>query len=339
MTKDNHEFIEDDKESLNVEENDYSKDFAIVLMNLLGPFSNWCGGTLLFIMYLYQNFNFEGSSFFSLRFWGLLFLGELILIPSLLILTFIFSFLISFICDNKKIKKVNSIRAYTLAVLVLSSMCILIFITWKFAFSSFSYTYGNFTLTQIIKATISSQEILNQPDGSIYIGQTMDEKPHGQGTSTFLDGSKYIGNWKNGKYHGQGSSIFPNGRKYEGGWKFGKPHGEGTTNFGDGDTYQGEIKNGRRSGLGTYIFSDGRKYVGEWKNDKINGQGTMTLPDGTKYVGEWKDSKKHGQGTFNFSWGWKYEGEYKDGKPWNTSHYDDNGKIVGRVVNGKEIKQ
>jgi hypothetical protein len=253
------------------------------------------------------------------------------------------------LCDNlipllfKKIKQFKTIRTYALAVLMLSSICILIFITYKFAFASFNYTYGNFTLAQIIKATISSQEILNQPDGSIYNGQTLDEKPHGLGTSTFPDGSKYIGNWKNGKYHGQGSSIFADGRKYEGGWKFGLPHGEGTINYGNGHTYKGGIKNGRRSGHGTYIFSDGREYVGEWKNDKINGRGKMTLPDGwSNYEGEWKDAKKHGQGIYMLrvlGKELKAEGVFKDGKQWNVTTYDNKGIILGKIINGEKIEQ
>ena len=60
-------------------------------------------------------------------------------------------------------------------------------------------------------------------------------------------------------------------------------------------------------------------------------------------MGEWKDGKKHGQGTFIYGKGkWegdKYEGEWKNDEMWNGTMYDKNGNIIGKWVNGKEIKQ
>jgi len=55
--------------------------------------------------------------------------------------------------------------------------------------------------------------------------------------------------------------------------------------------------------------------VGEFKDGKPNGQGILTFPDGEKYVGEWKD-----------------------GEQWNGTEYDKDGNIIGKFVNGKEIK-
>jgi hypothetical protein len=34
----------------------------------------------------------------------------------------------------------------------------------------------------------------------------------------------------------------------------------------------------------------------------------------------------------------KYEGECKDGKEWNGTEYDNNGNILGKLVNGEWIK-
>jgi len=82
-----------------------------------------------------------------------------------------------------------------------------------------------------------------------------------------------------------------------------------------------------------------RVYKGEWKNEKLNGLGVMTYPDGGKYVGRWKDDKRNGQGTYTFPDGGKYVGEWKDGIPWNGTDYDKYGNIIGKFVNGKEIKQ
>ena len=81
------------------------------------------------------------------------------------------------------------------------------------------------------------------------------------------------------------------------------------------------------------------KYVGEYKDGIPNGQGTFTYPDGGKYVGRWKDDKRNGQGTFTYPDGTKGIGEFREDKPWNISHYDENGIIIVKFVNGKVIVQ
>ena len=81
------------------------------------------------------------------------------------------------------------------------------------------------------------------------------------------------------------------------------------------------------------------KYVGEIKNGKPNGQGILTFPNGNKYEGEWKDGKRHGQGKYTTSSGRKYIGEWKDGEIWKGTHFDKDGNVIGKFVNGKEIKQ
>ena len=61
--------------------------------------------------------------------------------------------------------------------------------------------------------------------------------------------------------------------------------------------------------------------------------------EGEKYEGEFQDGYRHGQGTYTFSDGRKYIGEWKDGKLWNVTHFDKDGNVIGKFVNGKEIKQ
>ena len=69
------------------------------------------------------------------------------------------------------------------------------------------------------------------------------------------------------------------------------------------------------------------------------GQGTITFPSGSTYVGGFRNGKRTGQGTMTYSDGSKHEGEYKNGRPWNTIVYDRNGKIIGKYVNRKYIRE
>ena len=101
--------------------------------------------------------------------------------------------------------------------------------------------------------------------------------------------------------------------------------------------YEGGIRKEVPNGQGTLISLDGRKYVGEFRNGKFHGQGTRTFPNGRKYVGELKDGEYHGQGTDIFVDGSKGIGEFREGRPWNITHYDKNGNIIVKFVNG--VKQ
>jgi len=78
------------------------------------------------------------------------------------------------------------------------------------------------------------------------------------------------------------------------------------------------------------------KYEGVIRKEVPNGQGTLISPDGKKYVGELKDGEYHGQGTYTFPDGRKYVGEFREGRPWNITHYDKNGNIIVKFVNGVE---
>ena len=45
------------------------------------------------------------------------------------------------------------------------------------------------------------------------------------------------------------------------------------------------------------------------------------------------------KGKMTYSDGSKLEGEYKNGRPWNTIVYDRNGKIIGKYVNRKYVRE
>ena len=56
------------------------------------------------------------------------------------------------------------------------------------------------------------------------------------------------------------------------------------------------------------------------------------------YKGDVKDGKPNGLGILIYPSGGKYVGEWKDGEIWNGTEYDKDGNIIGKFVNGKEIK-
>jgi len=145
---------------------------------------------------------------------------------------------------------------------------------------------------------------------------------------------KFKGEIVNGVPHGRGTTIFPDGGKYVGEFMDGEKYGHGSYTFPDGEKYVGGFKNGTQNGQGTYTWTNGNKYKGEWKDGRENGQGTYTKTSGHKYEGEWKNGKYHGPGILFLPDGGKGVGEFKMNRPWNVIMYDENGKYVGRVVNG-----
>ena len=108
--------------------------------------------------------------------------------------------------------------------------------------------------------------------------------------------------------------------------------------FGNKDNhpiYKGDVENGKPNGVGFMTYPDGTHYIGEWKNGKFHGIGTLTAFYGNMYVGGWKDGRYHGHGTYTWRSGSKFVGENKDGLFWTGTAYDNNGKIIYKIVKGK----
>ena len=85
------------------------------------------------------------------------------------------------------------------------------------------------------------------PDGWTYVGEFLDGKKHGKGTSTCgsecepveMVGAKYVGDFRDGNAHGEGTRTLPDGEKYVGEWRDSVFHGEGTKTFADGTVKTG----------------------------------------------------------------------------------------------------
>ena len=134
------------------------------------------------------------------------------------------------------------------------------------------------------------------------------------------------------------SPLFGDNHKGEILYKWKTDSGIQWREFGDKDIqakYKGDVENGEPDGLGLIRFPDGAKYSGEWKDGKANGQGTFISPNGEKYVGGWFENRKHGLGKSTLSDGFTFDGEWNYGRPWNGTHYDKEGNIIVKFVNGK----
>lgn len=88
----------------------------------------------------------------------------------------------------------------------------------------------------------------------------------------FLNGSIYSGEWLGGKRHGQGTLIWADGGRYDGEWRENCSWGFGRLAYNDHESYEGEFVRNNREGKGRMIGGLST-YEGEWRNDLQEGQG------------------------------------------------------------------
>lgn len=118
-------------------------------------------------------------------------------------------------------------------------------------------------------ATVLTRKFSN---GDVYVGESNNGQPHGQGAMTYSNGHKYVGTWNNGYKEGYGQYTWTSGEMYVGEWKNGLYNGQGTFTFPSGEMYVGSFKDGFYHGKGTYTNKDGTTYSGRWENDKYKGE-------------------------------------------------------------------
>ena len=142
-------------------------------------------------------------------------------------------------------------------------------------------------------------------------------------TIDYGNGSRYVGDVDDGKPHGRGTKYRSSGIvDYEGEWVHGERDGWEREYFGDGKQlhYEGEYRKGRREGLGRMYYRNGNKrYEGQRIKDKRHGWGTLYYRNGPiRYEGQWQTDKRHGWGIeYNEDGSIKYKGEWENDKPVN----------------------
>eukprot|EP01006_Ploeotia_vitrea_P053660 TRINITY_DN67806_c2_g1_i1.p1 TRINITY_DN67806_c2_g1~~TRINITY_DN67806_c2_g1_i1.p1 ORF type:complete len:180 (+),score=29.11 TRINITY_DN67806_c2_g1_i1:331-870(+) len=125
------------------------------------------------------------------------------------------------------------------------------------------------------------------PNGDEYTGDlTKDGMRQGKGTLKCVNGSVYEGDWLNDKLHGQGVVTFSSENRYEGEFKAGMRCGKGTYTWKSGAEYTGSWKNDTKHGHGRYKYADGTVFEGEFEMGIHAGKGVIQLNNGKQVMRE-----------------------------------------------------
>ena len=180
---------------------------------------------------------------------------------------------------------------------------------------------GTIYVGDIINNEITGTGKYYFPTGTIYSGELLNGLRNGYGQfESPNEEIKYEGNWKNGLKNGYGV-MKKKGSVYEGNWKDGFIDGKGKLIWKSGNIYKGEFSKGIINGDGYMLwFNENKKYSGHWENNVQNGFGVQIWYESkgehkylfNRYIGEWKNGKRHGYGLFFYSNGAKYEGTWKN---------------------------
>ena len=189
-------------------------------------------------------------------------------------------------------------------------------------------------------------------------GEYKNGKMNGKGKERYyscclFDGSRIIfeGEYKNGKkWNGKGgdASIYNliNGKGYmeeigydyyfEGEYVNGEKNGKGKEYEKGGLIFEGEYKNGKKNGKGKEYYNDEiLLFEGEYKNG-FRAKGKEYYfhthhENKNRFRGRGKEYYFHTHHENKLY----FEGDYKSGIKWNGKGYDENGKIIFEITNGK----
>jgi hypothetical protein len=119
----------------------------------------------------------------------------------------------------------------------------------------------------------------------IYLGDLLDNKPHGKGALFYANGNVFEGDFVDGELS-KGKEIFSNGSIFEGDFANGEPS-KGKETFKNDIVYEGDLVDGKGHGKGKMTFANGDVYEGDFFEGNINGIGKKTYIDGKVEEGFW----------------------------------------------------
>ena len=212
--------------------------------------------------------------------------------------------------------------------------------------------------------SIVTFNILDFPDGSVYIGELINNIFDGLGLYIWADGDAWWGCWEQGKQNGAGIYMHYNGEYETGTWKNGEK-ASSSLNFSAGYGGSSGNSSGNNTG-GSLKLTDRpwepllRKATENAPNRYNNGSlliggsntaGVYVWDDGTFYAGEIRDGNFNGIGMYITPTGYEiagcpggfvYVGPYKDDKKggdYNGYVYDKEGNVIykGRFKNDKPV--
>eukprot|EP01040_Poterioochromonas_malhamensis_P014817 gene14817-16474_t len=167
------------------------------------------------------------------------------------------------------------------------------------------------------------------PNGDIYEGELIDDKPSGHGKMIYANKDVYEGEFVDGMRSGKGKCVyFENHRIYEGEWKNDKRHGKGKVTFpGKYRFYEGDFQDDQLHGKGKYTYSEVEYYDGDWEASKRHGFGKNVQKSGTVYEGQWINDKQEGKGREISAYDDVYEGNIYEGD-WQDNDYCGQGRFI-----------
>lgn len=178
-------------------------------------------------------------------------------------------------------------------------------------------------------------------DNSIYKGEILNERRHGQGELMFQDLRSYTGSFLNdlpdgvgeyydGAYHYRGdfkggvmtygTAHCGNELIYKGSFATDTDITNGTVHLPGDLKYSGNFFNGEAQGEGTLTCKNSRvKFTGTCVNGYAMGNGKLTFPNGSVYEGEVNVKPRmpiaEGRGKLTYLNGETFEGTFEDGLP------------------------
>jgi hypothetical protein len=183
------------------------------------------------------------------------------------------------------------------------------------------------------------QGTIRFPNGDLYEGEIVADKPHGRGTCMYANKDRYEGQWSAGKRAGEGTQTYQNGDVYKGKWKNDLREGCGTMDYFNAGSYGGNWLRDKKHGKGARCYKQMDRiigvYDGDWFEDNRHGRGELILVSKHKYIGDWDQDYIQGQGQWEYPDGALYRGDFVKGQRQGlgTHWYIPGHRYVGQWLN------